>query len=413
MSIVVTYGLAVAEPCAPGSTRLMATRNVFAAQGSRFGDIVRPHRDFPEPDYLISTRGVQSFPVRVRHNVGQPTEALRIHLPSAVLFCMPDSKQVYDVNALVLDNPANEDGPLTLDYYLNACRHLLNVLHADPRLHRSELAALLEEVFAFLEVEPSERDSSEAEEVAKWLGLFGVVGKALWFLRKKDDAQLLRELTRLATEPRQVIGTQYLFYIAGTLAANGYDVEFVAEQGGVAIKTPDLRASKRGKITWIEANAKNPVVAVDTVQRLAWLVRDIIEEKKMKFTNSVYSPGLIVAEISPAQHLVNESGVVPRIALLPDIRKPLLNGGFLYRLYDDPEWNTRPENNGNVVAYVVNEFSQIDRAKHHVYQCLITMTRRVFKSGNQLAFPKYHLLVVDRSAERDALTELARIVYVV
>ena len=43
------------------------------------------------------------------------------------------------------------------------------------------------------------------------------------------------------------------------------------------------------------------MIAVDTVQRLAWMVRDIISEKKNKFTNPVYSPGLIVADIaSPA-----------------------------------------------------------------------------------------------------------------
>jgi len=326
---------------------------------------------------------------------------------------MPDPKQVYKVNELILDDPSNEEGILALDYYLNACGHLLNVLNADPKLRQSPLAGLLEEVFAFFNTEPSDRNSSEAEETAKWLGLFGVVGKALWFLRKKDDPQLRRELTRLATNPQEVIGNQYLFYIAGTLAAKGYDIEFVSEQGGSALKTPDLRASKAGKNTWIEANAKNPVIAVDTAQRLAWMVRDIIAEKKLKFTNSGYSPGLIVADISPADHLVNETGTVPQIRLLPNVREPLPNGGFLYRLYDDPDWRTHPENNGNIVAYLVDEFSQIDRSKYYVFQCLITLTRRVFKSDGRMAFPQYHLLVVDRSAELDALTELARIVYVV
>jgi hypothetical protein len=328
-------------------------------------------------------------------------------------FWMPDLRRFYEVNQIILDDPSNEHGLLALDYYLNACGHLLNVLDADPKLRHSQLAGLLEHVFAFLGAEPSEHDNTEADEAAEWLGLFGVVGKALWFLRNKDDAQLRRELRRLATEPQQVIGNQYLFYIAGTLAANGYDIEFVTEQGGAALKTPDLRASKAGKNTWIEANAKSPVTAVDTPQRLAWMVRDIVAEKKLKFANSIYSPGLIVADISPADHLVNDSGAVPQIKLLANVRKPLPTGGFLYRLYDDPQWNTLPENNGNIVAYVVDEFRQIDRSKHHVSQCLITLTRRAFKSNGKLAFPKYHLLVVDRSAEEDALTELARIVYVV
>lgn len=121
---------------------------------------------------------------------------------------MPDPKQVYKVNGLMLDDPTNEEGSLALDYYLNACAHLLNVLNADPKLRKSPLADLLGEVFAFFETEPSEGDDSKAGEAAEWLGLFGVVGKALWFLRNKDDAQLRRELKRLATEPSQVIGNR-------------------------------------------------------------------------------------------------------------------------------------------------------------------------------------------------------------
>ena len=54
------------------------------------------------------------------------------------------------------------------------------------------------------------------------------------------------------------------------------------------------------------------------------------------------------------------------------------------------------------MAYIMEEFRQIDRSKYHVAQCLFT-ARRVFKSNGKLAFPKYHLLVVDRSAEADAV----------
>ena len=102
-------------------------------------------------------------------------------------------------------------GQLHAGLLLNACRYLLNVLHADPRLHRSELAALLEEVFAFLEVEPSEREQ-RCGGSCPVAGLFGVVGKAPG-LRNNDDAELLRELTRSATEPEQVIGA----HISSTL----------------------------------------------------------------------------------------------------------------------------------------------------------------------------------------------------
>ena len=70
-------------------------------------------------------------------------------------------------------------GPLALDYYLNACGHLLNVLTADPKLRKSPLADLLGEVFGYFETEPSERDNNRAGEAAESVGLFGVVGKAL------------------------------------------------------------------------------------------------------------------------------------------------------------------------------------------------------------------------------------------
>lgn len=50
----------------------------------------------------------------------------------------------------------------------------------------------------------------------------------------------------------------------------------------------------------------------------------------------------------------------------------------------------------------MEEFRQIDRSKYHVAQCLFT-ARRIFKLNGKLAFPKYHLLVVDRSAEEDAV----------
>jgi hypothetical protein len=155
-------------------------------------------------------------------------------------------------------------------------------------------------------------------------------------------------------------------------------IEFVGEKSGAKLKTLDLRASKAGKNTWIEANARNPVTTVDTTRRLARMVRDIIADKKLKFANPVYSPGLIVADISSADHQGNETGTSPQIKLRSSLCDPFPNGGFLYRLYNYPEWSTFAENNGNIVAFMVDEFSRIDRSRYHVLQCLITLTRRAF-----------------------------------
>lgn len=82
-------------------------------------------------------------------------------------------------------------------------------------------------------------------------------------------------------------------------------------------------------------------------------------------------------------------------------------------LYEDDEWESYRENQGNVFAYLVDEFSRIDRTKYHVSQCLITITRRVLRDGQQIAFPTGHMLIVHREAEAEALLDLSRHVYVV
>jgi hypothetical protein len=317
-----------------------------------------------------------------------------------------------EIDAGILNDPSKEVSA-TLDFYLNACAHLFNLLSDDPSLRTSPLCELLQQIFATFQTPPDKQNERDGIEAAKWLGLFGPVGKALWYLQPSADPQLRRELNRIANEPKQIIGNQFLFYIAGTLAANGHEIQFVPEQGKAERKTPDIRASKAGKDVWIEANAKQPVTALNTPEKISRLIRDIVAEKKLKFSDPKYSPGMIVADISPADPNVNEAGGTAEIKLRPELRKPLPNGGFIYRLFDDPEWELQPENQGNVVAYIVNEFRAIDRSKYHVFQCLITLSRRVVESGSALAFPKYHLLVVERSAEADALVELAKIVYVV
>jgi hypothetical protein len=250
------------------------------------------------------------------------------------------------------------------------------------------------------------------------LALLSPVGRALWHLRDRlaADPQLRLELERLASDREALVGNQYLFYIAGTLASKGYEVEFVPEQGKQQKKTPDLRASKGRKTIWIEANAKQPKREINSAERLWQLIRDIIAEKKQKFEEPKYSPGMIVADISTANHLLNETGSIPLLKLRGDLCRPLGpkdEGGFVYRLYEDTDWHTRPENKGNVFAFLVEEFAAINRERFHVHQCLITLTRQVWQDGHQVAFPRGHQLVVHRSAEDDALVDLSRHVYVV
>ena len=223
--------------------------------------------------------------------------------------------------------------------------------------------------------------------------------------------------TAFGTQPEVLIGNHFLFYVAATLAAGGYDVDFVPERGKQREKTPDLRAAKNGKVIWIETNAKQPKRTVDNPERLSQLIRDIIDEKKRKFRLPEYWPGMIVADISPAHHLINESGSVPFLKLRQDLVRPLTRGsigdGFIYPLYEDREWDQHLENQGNIFAYLIREFAGIDRLKYNVTQCLLTVTRQVWRDGSRLAFPKGHQLVVCRSAEADALSELSRHIYLV
>ena len=110
-----------------------------------------------------------------------------------------------------------------------------------------------------------------------------------------------------------------------------------------AEKRPDIRAERGGRPVFIEANAKQPRVLADTPDRLWYLVRDVVEEKRQKFADPRFHPGVIVADISPAKIEANETGL----------------------------------------------------------------------DGGQVAYPKYHVLLVRKEYRYHALLDLSRFVYLV
>lgn len=311
-----------------------------------------------------------------------------------------------------LDNISEEETN-TLDYWLEGTAYLLSVLRSDPKLRTSYLVEELMTLNEFMLSPTDERTFQTNAEAIRQLSNFGPVGKALWFLRKNDQPQLRKEFGRLATKKDQFIGTQFLFYVAGTFAGHGFDVEFVPESKGQKDKTPDLRTTKNGKTIWIEANAKQPVRNVDTPERIWQTIRDIIEEKKQKFSDQTYWPGLIVADISTVNEHMSTNSTAPLISVRENVCMPLPNGGFICRLYDDPDWAVRPENQGNVFSFLVEEFAKIDRSRHGVMQCLVVISRRSETDGANFWFPRRHQLIVHRSSETDALVELSRSIYVV
>lgn len=322
---------------------------------------------------------------------------------------------VIKVDESILNDPSNEIKD-SLGYYVNAAAHLLKVLSSDKKLRSSELFKFNEKVLDYFHSEPANRrDRNLARIRAEDISVLGTVGKVLWYLDITKDYQLRKELLRLANERNALVGNYFLFYLAGTMAAKGFAVTFVLEQGKNQQKTPDFLAEKNGRRIWIEANAKQPTLPVNTPEGLKRLIRDIIGEKCQKFTNPKFSPGMIVADISTVDYLMNEGGTNKGLRMRRNLMKPFgtASDGFLYPLYADPDWDSQPENQGNVFAYLVDEFSRIDRSKYHVYQCMVTITRQVIQVDGTIQFPKMHQLIVHKDAEQEALAELSNQAYVI
>lgn len=320
------------------------------------------------------------------------------------------------VDKLILAIPSNEESN-TREYWLNACAHLLNFLALDSELITTPLFHHTKNLVDFWRTRSHNAGSEDLEDAALDLSYFGPVGKAVWYLAGKNDPQFLKELKRLAVAPDTEVGNQYLFYIAGTLAANGYNVGFVPERGNDKKKTPDFWVEKDGKRTWIEANAKQPRRKIDSPDKVWQLIRDVIAEKKQKFVDPVYHPGLIVADVTPIAEHINDIGSVGSgkwIKTDERVCRPLNpSGGLICRLYDDVDWASQPENQNNIIAFLVQEFAGVDRTKYHLSQCLVTISRRAVRIGKNLSFPRQHQLIVDRNDEANALTDLSRHVYVI
>jgi hypothetical protein len=144
------------------------------------------------------------------------------------------------------------------------------------------------------------------------------------------------------------------------------------------------------------------------------MIRDIIEEKKQKFADPDFRPGMIVADISVADFELNETGTPAFMEQSTRHVEWQPGGGFIYRLYDDQTWGERLHNQGNAFAYLVEQFRDIDRARFGVTQCLLTVARRAYLTPSGLmAFPKFHVLIVDRAERANALLDICRFVYLV
>src|SRR5262249_38457824 len=106
---------------------------------------------------------------------------------------------------------------------------------------------------------------------------------------------------------------------------------------------------------------------------------------------------------------ISRKPALNRVMATWDSCNPLSGEGqFLYRLYEDPDWKIRPENQDNIFSHLVEEFSSIDRSRYHVSRCLVNITRRAVVTSNAISFPRQHQLIVAKDFERAALTDLSR-----
>ncbi len=319
---------------------------------------------------------------------------------------------IADVDERILKDPIHLEHP-TGDFYMHATGYLANWLHnergfKDAWLHGKAVALL-----GYLEAPKEERNPEAAEGAMLDLHLFGTVGSMLFRLGGKPSPQMRKEIDRFANNQNELVSNFFLFYLADRLAGMGHQVDFVPEAGRQGTKTPDLQAEKNGHRVFLEANAKQPTIEVDTPERLWRLIESLVGEKKQKFCEAAFQPGMIVADISPARYQLNESGGPPFLELRKDLVEDIPGGGFYYHLYNDPDWKQRAGNDGNVFSYLVEQFLAIDRTRYGVQQCLVTVTRRVLRNAGSLLFPKYHLLLVDRSAKDQAVLDLGRHVFLV
>ena len=198
-------------------------------------------------------------------------------------------------------------------------------------------------VLNYFSQDVADREPLREVPVATTLAEIGTVGAAAYLLRDRQNNQMRTELERYATDDGGV-GYFYLFYIAGRLAGRGWTVNFVAESHDAG-KAAGPAHQRGGAHIFIEANAKQPTIPVETTDRLWYTIRDIIEEKKQKFADPAFQPGMIVADISPTNFDANETGTPPfvdletgprGVAAGPRLRLPLARGRYVARSSAQP-----------------------------------------------------------------------------
>jgi len=236
---------------------------------------------------------------------------------------------IYDER--IIADPSAENTS-TLEFYRHAVGYLLHVLKRDPYLSSSLLATAGERALNFWSLSPQDRQQSKVADAAMDLHVLGTIGKAVFRCGGIDNPQLRKELIRLVETEYGLLANYYLFYVAGTLGAAGYGVQFVSEEPKKGARTPDLLASKADRRAFVEATVKEPVRAIHSTEQLGHVIRDVFEEKRRKFMDVRFTPGLIAFDATPIANRAGQSDLAPGVRL----QERLLESDAAGQLYPVP-----------------------------------------------------------------------------
>lgn len=316
----------------------------------------------------------------------------------------------YKVDHSFLNNISNEEIH-AIKYHLYGTCYLANYLLTNDTLRKSELYSSIQNIINYWSIPAKYRNYEHEQENLALTLLFGLVGKALFFIDNPTPReQLLKELTRFCNDHQQFIGNYFLFYIAGLLASQNYTITFLPEEKG--LKTPDIRAAKNNSVLFIECNARQPQNIIDNQQKIRQQIKALIEEKLPKFEESRFHPGVITGEVTPVVSLLNNDGKQTHLQLLHDTVEYNQSGQTLFHLERDPDWLTYPYNQNTILKHLVEEFALQD-SRNNAAAVYLAIVRQIYKSESSYFAPRAGLLLLDSREDPTIYTGLSNQIYII
>lgn len=316
----------------------------------------------------------------------------------------------------VIRDDSWENSNRAADYYVECVAFLDWFLDNHPKLASSDVRKKIPELLSWLCADPSRRNAACAEDVAIDLMLFGMIGKALFFLQSQCSPQFCEELRRLFTDINQLRSNTWLFHVAGQLAKAGFAITFLKERSKEGKQTPDFMA-KSGSITaYFEANARSQQhTTIDKISSLLWDVMhgDKSAGKHLKFQEAEFDPGVIVVDVSSCNVHANALGLPPYLKLRVDAITRTSSNSYIYDVTRDPEFYGQIANQGNIVDYAIRYFQKIDKSKYRVRALLVGTTMKIVRQEGTISSPKGAFMIVDAGYPQLAIQELAPAIYLV